>query len=125
MKENDDERLLIKVVLESYVIRDKDGFEEFRALIRESAEYELSSLREYYERYSLPFNSMITRERAIVECEIVRKRYPNGYPDPDNAGKTFYRLFHDDDFFTELDHEPNPLEVINAIAYDVDWKPIQ
>ena len=120
MEKNDDERL-IKVVLESYAIRDKDGFEEFRDPTREGAERELSSLREYYEQHSLPFNSRITRERAIVECEVVRKCYRKSYPTFEKAGKTFYRLFHGDDFVTELDHEPKPLDLINARAYDVKW----
>ena len=124
MEKNDNERL-IKVVLESYAIRDEDGFEEFRALTREGAERELSSLREYYEQHSLPFNSRITRERAIVECEVIRRRYPKGYPTSCKAGKTFYRLFHGDDFVTELDHEPKPLDLINARAYDVEWKVIE
>lgn len=124
MKENDDERL-IKVVLESYAIRDKDGFEEFRALTREGAERELVSLREYYERHSLPFNSRITRERAIVECEVVRRRYPKSHPDPNRAGKTLYRLYHNDDLVIMLERKPKPLDLINARAYDVDWMVIE
>ena len=120
MKENDDKRL-VKVVLESYAIRDKDGFEEFRALTREGAERELGSLREYYERHSLPFNSKITRERAIVECEVVRRRYPKNYSIFEKANKTFYALFHGDSRVAELAHEPKPLDLINARAYGVDW----
>lgn len=124
MEKNDDERL-IKVVLESYAIRDKDGFEEFRALTREGAERELSSLREYYEQHSLPFNSKITLERAIVECEVVRRRYSKNYSIFEKAGKTFYVLFHGDSRVAELDHEPKPLDLINARAYDVDWMVIE
>lgn len=119
--ENNDDKRLIKVVIESYAIRDKVGFEESRLLTREGAERELSSLREYYERHALPFNSRITRERAIVECEVVRKRYPKGCPNPDKAGKTFYRLFHGDNLVTELDHAPKPLDLINARTYAVKW----
>ena len=124
MKENDNERL-VKVVIESYAIRDKDGFEEFRALTREGAERELNSLREYYERHSLPFNSKITRERAIVECEVVRKCYRKSYPTFEKAGKTFYRVFHDDNFVVELDHAPKPLDVINARPCDVNWVKVE
>lgn len=124
MKENDDERL-VKVVIESYAIRDKDGFEEFRALTREGAERELVSLREYYERHSLPFNSRITRERAIVECEVVRRRYPKSHPDPNRAGKTLYRLYHNDDLVIMLERKPKPLDLINARAYDVYWMVIE
>ena len=124
MEKNDDERL-IKVVLESYAIRDEDGFEEFRALTREGAERELSSLREYYEQHSLPFNSRITRERAIVECEVVRRRYPKNHPDPNRAGKTLYRLYHNDDLVIMLERKPKPLDLINACAYNVEWKVIE
>lgn len=124
MKKNDDERF-VEVVIESYAIRSKDGFEENRALTREDAECKLNSLREYYEQHSLPFNSRITRERAIVECEVVRRRYPKNHPDPNRAGKTLCRLYHNDDFVTMLDHEPKPLDLINACAYDVEWKVIE
>ena len=124
MGKNDDERL-IKVVLESYAIRDKDGFEEFRDPTREGAERHLNSLREYYERHSLPFNSRITRERAIVECEVVRRRYPKSHPDPNRAGKTLYRLFHNDDLVIMLEQKPKPLDLINACAYNVEWKVIE
>ena len=124
MKDNDNERL-IKVVLESYAIRDEDGFEEFRALTREGAERELNSLREYYEQHSLPFNSKITRERAIVECEVVRRRYPKNHPDPNRAGKTLYRLYHNDDLVIMLERKPKPLDLINACAYNVEWKVIE
>ena len=124
MEKNNDERF-VKVVLESYAIRDKDGFEEFRALTREGAERELNSLREYYEQHSLPFNSRITRERAIVECEVVRRRYSKNYSVFEKAGKTFYVLFHGDDRVVELAHEPKPLDLINARAYGVNWMVIE
>ena len=119
--EKNNGKKLVKVVVESYAIRDESGFEEFRAITREGAERELKSLREYYERHSLPFNSRITRERAIVDCEVVRRRYSKSYPTFEKAGKTFYILFHGDVRVIELDHEPKPLDLIAARAYDVDW----
>ena len=124
MEKNNEEKL-IKVVIESYAIRSEDGFEENRALTREDAERKLNSLREYYEHHSLLFNSRITRERAIVECEVVRRRYPKNHPDPNRAGKTLYRLYHNDDFVTMLDHEPKSLDLINACAYNVNWTVIE
>ena len=124
MEKNNDKKL-VKVVIESYVIRDESGFEEFRAITREGAERELNSLRGYYERHSLPFKSRITKERAIVECEVVRRRYPKSYPTFDKAGKTFYILFHGDDRVIELDHEPKPLDMINARVSDVNWTVIE
>ena len=124
MEKENNERL-IKVVLESYAIRDKDGVEESRTLTREGAERELNSLRECYEQHSLPFNSRITRERAIVECEVVRRRYPKNHPDPNRAGKTLYRLYHNDDLVIMLERKPKPLDLINACAYNVEWKVIE
>lgn len=121
MKKNDDVRL-IKVVVECYAIRDEDGFEEFRAITREGAERELNSLRSYYEQHSLPFNSTITKERAIVECEVVRVSYPKRYHTFEKAGKTVYRLRHGDNVIAELSHQPKPLDLINARVYDVpNW----
>ena len=124
MEKNNEEKL-VKVVVESYAIRDESGSEEFRALTREGAERELASLREYYKQRSIPFKSVITQERAIVECKVIRKRYPKSYPTFDKAGKTFFRLFHNDDLVKELDHEPKPMDLINARAYDVEWKVIE
>ena len=115
----------VKLVFESYAIRDEDGFEEFRAITRKGAERVLNSLREFYEQHSLRFNSNITKERAIVECEVVRKCYRKSYPTFEKAGKTFYRVFHDDNFVVELDHAPKPLDVINARPYDVNWAKVE
>ena len=119
-KDIDNERF-VKLVFESYAIRDEDGFEEFRAITREGAERELNSLREFYERHSFRFNSSITKERAIVECEVVRKRYSKSCRNPMKAGKTVYKLYHNDDLVKELDHLPKPMDLINACAYDVNW----
>ena len=124
MKDND-EKKLVKVVIESYAIRDEIGFEEFRAITREGAERELNSLRRYYEQHSLPFKSRITQERAVVECEVVRKRYSKSYPTFEKAGKTFYILFHGDGRVIELDHKPKPLDMINARVYGVNWITIE
>ena len=124
MEKNND-KSLVKVVVESYAIRNEEGVGLFRAITREGAEREFKSLREYYERHSLPFKSRIMRERAIVECEVVRKRYSKSYPTFEKAGKTFYILFHGDDRVIELDHEPKPMDLINARIYDVNWTAIE
>ena len=123
--EKKNEEKLIKVVIESYVIRNEEGVGIYRTSTREGAERELNSLREYYSRHSLPFKPSITKERAIVECAVVRKRYSKSCRNPMKAGKTVYNLYHDDDLVKELDHEPEPMELINACAYDVEWKVIE
>lgn len=123
------EKKLIKVVIESYVIRNKEGVGLCRTSTREGAERQLNSFRECYERRggqpSLPFKPIITQERAIVECEVVRKRYSKSCRNPAKAGKTVYKLYHDDYLVKELDHEPKPMDLINACAYNVDWKVIE
>ena len=113
------EKKLVKVVIESYVIRNEEGIGLYRTSTREGAERRLNEFRECYGQPTLPFKPSITRERAIVECEAVRKHNPT------QAGKTVYRLYHGDDLVKELDHEPKALDVINACAYNVNWTVIE
>ena len=124
MKENNDKRL-IKVVIESYVIRNEEGVGLYRTSTREGAERKLNEFRECYGQPTLPFKPSITRERAIVECEVVRKRYSKSCPNSEKAGKTVYRLYHNDDLVKELDHEPKTMDLINACAYNVNWTIIE
>lgn len=123
------EKKLIKVVIESYVIRNEEGVGLCRTSTREGAERQLDSFREYYERRrgqsSLPFKPSITKERALVECEMVRKRYSKSCRNPIKAGKTVYKLFHNDDLVKELGYEPKPMDLINACASNVDWTIIE
>ena len=123
MEKNNDKKL-IKVVIESYVIRNEEGVGLYRTSTREGAERQLNSFRECYGQ-PLPFKPSITKERAIVECEVVRKRYSKSCPNPIKAGKTVYKLYHDDDLVKELEHEPKELDLINACAYNVNWTVIK
>ena len=116
---------LIKVVIESYVIRNEEGVGIYRTSTREGAERQLDSFRECYGQSSLPFKPKITKERAIVECRVIRKRYSKSCRNPMKAGKTVYNLYHNDDLVKELDHEPKPMDLINACAYNVEWKVIE
>ena len=118
------EKKLIKVVIESYVIRNEEGVGIYRTSTREGAERQINSFRECYGRPLLSKPS-ITKERAIIECEVVRKRYSKSCPNPIKAGKTVYKLYHDDDLVKELEHEPKPMELINAYAYNVNWTVIE
>ena len=123
MEKNNSKRL-IKVVLESYVIRNDEGVGIYRTSTREGAERQLNSFRECYGQ-PLPFKPSITQERAIVECEVVRKRYSKSCSNPIKAGKIVYKLYHNDDLVKELDHEPKPMDLINACAYNVNWTIIE
>ena len=123
--EKNNGKKLIKVVIESYVIRNEEGVGIYRTSTREGAERQLNSFCECYRQPSLPFKPSITKERAIVECEVVRKRYPINFRNPTKAGKTVYKLYHNDDLVKELEREPKPLDLINACAYNVEWKVIE
>lgn len=118
------EKNLVKVVLESYVIRNEEGVGIYRTSTREGAERQIISFCECYGR-PLPFKPSITQERAVVECEVVRKRYPKNFRNPTKAGKAVYKLYHNDDLVKELDHEPKPMDLINACAYNVNWTIIE
>lgn len=122
--EKNNNKKLVKVVVESYVIRNEEGVGLYRTSTREGAERQLNSFRECYGQ-PLPFKSSITKERAIVECRVIRKRYPNNFRNPTKAGKTVYKLYHNDDLVKELDYEPKPMDLINACAYNVNWTVIE
>ena len=120
------EKNLIKVVIESYVIRNEEGVGLYRTSTREGAERQLNFMHECCRPLpSLPFKPSITRERAIVECEVIRKRYSKSCRNPIKAGKTVYKLYHNDDLVKELNHKPKAMDLINACAYDVEWKVIE
>lgn len=122
--EKNNGKKLIKVVVESYVIRNGEGVGIYRTSTREGAERQINSFRECYGQ-PLPFKPIITKERAIAECEVVRKRYSKSCPNSIKAGKTVYKLYHGDDLVKELDHEPLPMDLINACAYNVNWTIIE
>lgn len=98
------EKKLIKVVIESYVIRNEEGVGLCRTSTREGAERQLDSFRECYERRRgrspLPFKPSITQERAV-------------------------EIYHNGDLVKELDHEPQPMDLINACSYNVNWTIIE
>ena len=122
--EKNNGKKLVKVVVESYVIRNEEGVGIYRTSTREGAERQLNQFCECYGQ-QLPFKPSITQERAIVECEVVRKRYSKSCRNPLKAGKTVHKLYHNDDLVKELDHEPKPMDLINACAYDVEWTIIE
>ena len=120
-----EQKKIVKVIIESYVIRNEEGIGLYRTSTLAGAERQLNSFRECYGQPSLPFKPSITKEWAFVECEVVRKRYSKSCRNPEKAGKTVYNLYHNDDLVKELDHEPKPMDLINACAYNVDWTIIE
>lgn len=67
----------------------------------------------------------ITTEMAIVDCEVVRCRYQDNSRHGEKAGKTYYRVYVNDDFVKELNFKPCDMTLINAVAPGLDWKKIE
>ena len=121
----DNAKKLVKVVVESFVIRNEEGVGLYRTSTHEGAERKINEFCECYGQPTLPFKPSITKERAIVECEVVRKRYSKNCRFREKAGKTVYKLYHNDDLVKELDYEPKAMDLINACAYNVNWTIIE
>ena len=121
----DNAKKLVKVVIESFVIRNEEGVGLYRTSTHEGAERKINEFCECYGQPTLPFKPSITNERALVECEVPRTRSSNHCRYRAKAGKTVYKLYHNDDLVKELDYEPKAMELINACAYNVNWTIIE
>ena len=110
MKEKND-KTLIKLVFESYVMRNTDGKEIFRSAFTNEILDEYKKLVEIYDANRIT----LTTERAPVDCEVVSA---------DNAVNTLYHVYVNDDLVKELMFRPHPLAVIRAVAPGLDWKKI-
>ena len=106
-KKND--KTLIKLVFESYVIRNTEGKEIFRSASTNEILDEYNRLVEIYDANRIT----LTTERAPVDCEVVSA---------DNAVNTL--LYVNDELVEELMFRPHPLAVIRAVAPGLDWKNI-
>lgn len=116
----------VKLVFESYVFRNAEGKGEFRTDDRKLAVEKYNTLVDYYNHlHIVPNFTSITTERALVDCKVVSKCYPKNSRFGKKAGKTFYRVYVDDYFATELDFKPKPLTIINAFALNLDWKEVE
>ena len=110
MKEKND-KTLVKLVFESYVMRNTDGKEIFRSAFTNEILDEYKKLVEIYDANRIT----LTTERAPVDCEVVSA---------DNAVNTLYHVYVNDDLVKELMFRPHPLAVIRAVAPGLDWKKI-
>ena len=110
MKEKND-KTLIKLVFESYVMRNTEGKEIFRSASTNEILDEYKRIVEIYDANRIT----LTTERAPVDCEVVSA---------DNAVNTLYHVYVNDDLVKELMFRPHPLAVIRAVAPGLDWKKI-
>ena len=110
MKKKND-KTLVKLVFESYAIRNTDGKEIFRSAFTNEILDEYKRIVEIYDANRIT----LTTERAPVDCEVVSA---------DNAVNTLYHVYVNDDLVKELMFRPHPLAVIRAVAPGLDWKKI-
>ena len=119
------ETMHVKMLFKSYVVC-VNGKEELRTDFKKAA-------TDYYRQLSLYFSDRehndccrITTEIAIADCEVVRCSYTNNSRHGEKAGKTYYRVYVNDEFVKELSFNPKDMTLvnINAIAPGLDWKKI-
>ena len=121
--EKNNSKKLVKVVFESYAVY-VNGKEELRTDLQKAASAYYLELIPYFFNRGYKEKIKIATERAIVDCEAVRYRYPNNRCHGEKAGKTYYQVYVNDEFVKELSFKPQPMALINAIAPGLDWKKI-
>ena len=121
--EKNNGKTLVKLVFESYVVY-VNGEEEFRTDFQKAASAYRLELVPYFFNRDYKEKIKIATERAIVNCEVVRYRYPNKSLHGEKAGKTHYRVYANGEFVKELTFKPQPMALINAVAPGLDWKKI-
>ena len=114
----------VKMVFKSYVVY-VNGKEKLRTEFKKAA-------TDYYSQLSLYFSDrgyndccIITTEIAIADCEVARCRYLKSSCHGEKAGKTYYRVYVNDDFIKELNFKPREMSLINAVAPGLDWKEVE
>ena len=99
-------------------------FEHHKYMISESVGYAEGDVDDGYE---LSFDELCNacyEWRFSDYCEVARHRYPKSSCHGEKAGKTYYRIYVNDDFVKELNFKPCDMALINAVAPGLDWKKI-
>ena len=122
MEKNNDKKL-VKVVIESYAVY-VNGKEKLRTDLQKAASAYYLELIPYFFNRDYKEKIKIATERAIVDCEVVRYRYPNNRCHGEKAGKTYYQVYVNDEFVKELSFKPKDMTLINAVSPGLDWKKI-
>ena len=92
----------VKMVFKSYVVY-AFGDEELRADVQKAASDYCRKLASYFSSRGYKGCCRTTTETAIVDCEVVRYRYQDNSRHGERAGKTYYRVYVNDEFVKELD----------------------
>ena len=114
----------VKVVSRSYVVY-VSGEEELRTDLQKAASEYYHELARYFAKRGYKEITKMDTETAIAEIEVARHRYPKSSYHGEKAGKTYYRIYVNDDFVKELSFNPKDMTLINAVAPDLDWKKIE
>ena len=119
------EIMRVKMIFESYAVY-VNGKEELRTDIKKAATDYCRQLSLYFSDRGYNDCCRITTEIAIAEYEVVRCSYTNNSRHGEKAGKTYYRVYVNDEFVKELSFNPKDMTFIkiNAIAPGLDWKKI-
>ena len=113
----------VKLVFKSYAVY-AFGDEEIRSDFLKAASEYCRQLASYFSDRGYNDCCRTTTETAIAECEVVSHHYPNKSCHGENAGKTHYRVYVNDEFVKELSFKPQPMALIDAVAPGLDWKKI-
>ena len=118
------ETMHVKMVFKSYVVY-VNGKEKLRTDFKKAATDYCSQLSLYFSDRGYNDCCIITTEIALAECEVVRCSYTNNSRHGEKAGKTYYRVYVNDEFVKELSFNPKDMTLINAVAPGLDWKKIE
>ena len=103
----------VKLMFESYAIRNTEGKEIFRSASNNEIIDEYKRLVEIYDANSIT----LATERAPVDCEVVSADHVvNG------KHMTLYRVYVNGEFVKELMFRPYSLAVIRAVTPGLNWK---
>lgn len=103
----------VKLMFESYAIRNAEGKEIFRSASNNEILDEYKRLVEIYDANSIT----LTAERAPVDCDVVSTDHVVNC-----RHMTLYHVYVNDEFVKELMFRPDPLAVIRAVAPGLNWK---
>ena len=103
----------VKLMFESYAIRNTEGKEIFRSASNTEIIDEYKRLVEIYDANSIA----LATERAPVDCEVVSADHVVNC-----RHITLYNVFVNDEFVKELMFRPDTLAVIRAVAPGLNWQ---
>ena len=114
------ETMHVKMVFESYAIRNTEGKEIFRSASPTEAYGRYNAIVHFNDYYGVdPKLQPVATERALAECEVVSFSHVINC-----KSMTLYRIYINGEPIKEIMFRPYPLDVIRAVAPGLDWKKI-